>query len=280
MYISLENSDLAAKRALILKVSGILGPKLRKHFRDCKPHLGSFLVKAHGADSYTYPHQDWTFVDPPNVSVTVWVALVDTDENNGALGFVNGSQSFFDKLVGSPSPNFSTSTQGHEAILYQYLQFVPLKAGEAVAFDNRTVHGATPNLTSAPRVAVAIGMTPREAQLYHYFLMPGSSQNGLRKILKLKVDETFFEQYGVASLKALFDRNETPPDTAVEAVVEDEYIAFSGDEIRQLCEGAGLTKNGRQLTRGNGSSGGNTPSKIANRLGSAIGKAFRMLAGS
>jgi ectoine hydroxylase-related dioxygenase (phytanoyl-CoA dioxygenase family) len=280
MYISLEDSALAHKRALIRKVSGIILPKVREHFRDCKPHLGSFLVKAPGADSYTYPHQDWTFVDPPNVSVTVWVALVDTDESNGALGFVKGSQSFFDKLVGSPSPDFRTSTQGHEAILYQYLQFVPLKAGEAVAFDNRTIHGATPNLTNAPRTAVAIGMTPQEAPLYHYFLMPGSSPNGWRKILKLKVDENFFEQYGVASLKALFDRNETPPETAVEAVVEDEFIAFSGDEIRQLCEGAGLVKNGRQLTRGNASSGGHTPAKIANRLGSAIGRAFRMFAGS
>ena len=105
-------------------------------------------MKAPGEDSYTYPHQDWTFVDSPDYfSMTVWVALVDTHEQNGALGFIRGSHRFFDKPIGSPSPEFQTCPQGHEALLYEYLEFVPLKAGEAVVFDNRTIHGATPNRT-------------------------------------------------------------------------------------------------------------------------------------
>jgi ectoine hydroxylase-related dioxygenase (phytanoyl-CoA dioxygenase family) len=250
MYIGLEEPDLTRKRALIRQLSAIVLPKLSGHFTDCKPHLGSFLVKAPGEDSYTYPHQDWTFVDTPEyVSMTVWIALVDTSERNGALGFVRGSHSFFDKAVGSPSPDFQTCTQGHEAILYEYLEFVPLKAGEAVVFDNRTIHGAPPNHTSAHRTAVAIGMTPREAQLYHYFLVPRSVNGSRRAVAKLKVDGGFFEQYTVASLKALFDRNEMPGDCDRTATLEDEFIPFSGDEIRRFCEQSGLQKNGRHLAR-------------------------------
>src|SRR5262249_27175911 len=92
MYISLEDEDPALKAFIIERFSAVILPKLRGRFINCKPHLGSFLVKAPGTNSYTYPHRDWTFVDsPPYCSVTVWIALVDIDEHNGALGFINGS---------------------------------------------------------------------------------------------------------------------------------------------------------------------------------------------
>lgn len=249
MYIGLEEADLDRKRALIRLVSEILLPRVGPHFLDCKPHLGSFLVKAPGEDSYTCPHQDWTFVDAPNSSITVWVALVDVDEHNGALGFVTGSHHFFRSPVGSPSPEFQTSTQGHEALLYEYLRFVPLKAGEAVAFDNRTIHGATPNCSSAQRIAVAIGMTPREAQLYHYFLMPGSAHEGHRRIARLKVNEEFFERYSVSALKASFVAGRLPEECELDTILEDDFSALSRQQMQQLCAQAALTRNGRHLTR-------------------------------
>jgi ectoine hydroxylase-related dioxygenase (phytanoyl-CoA dioxygenase family) len=282
MYISLEEPDLEPKRALIRRVSDIVLPKVNHYFRDCKPHLGSFLVKAPGEDSYTYPHQDWTFVEsPPYVSVTVWIALVDIDETNGALGFVKGSHSFFDKPVGSPSPDFQTCTQGHEAMLYEYLEFVPLKAGEAVAFDNRTIHGATPNRTSALRTAVAIGMTPVEAPLCHYFLVPKSLQGGHRTLAKLKVNEEFFERYSVAALKASFDGGGLPEDFELETTLMDDFIAFSGEEIRLLCEQAGLSKNGKHLIRSQAASnGGKAAGSAASRIKSVLGRVRKAMFGS
>jgi ectoine hydroxylase-related dioxygenase (phytanoyl-CoA dioxygenase family) len=269
MYIGLEDPDLARKRDVLARVSSIVLPKAREHFHHCKPHLGSFLVKAPGEGSYTYPHQDWTFVDTPLYrSMTVWIALVDVDESNGALGFVRGSHQFFDKPVGSPSPAFRTCSQGHEAILYEYLEFVPLKAGHAVVFDNRTIHGATPNLTHAPRIAVAVGMTPQEAQLYHYFLVPGSVDGSRRTLAKLKVDAAFFERNTVASLKTLFDAGRMPSDCDIEATFDDEFLPFSGEEIRQFCEQSGLRPNGRRLTEPRGAG----PAAAA---GSRVGRIWR-----
>jgi ectoine hydroxylase-related dioxygenase (phytanoyl-CoA dioxygenase family) len=279
MYIGLEDEDLTRKKAVIRQIAGLVLPGLEAHFTGCKPHLGSFLVKAPGADSYTYPHQDWTFVDVPRfASITIWIALVDTSEENGALGFITGSHTFFEQSIGSPSPEFQTSTQGHEALLYEYLQWVPLKAGEAVAFDNRTIHGATPNRTAAPRTAVAIGMTPREAQLYHYFLVPGSLKDGRRTVAKLKVDEAFFERYSVRSLKALFDAGRMPEGCEVAATVEEDFLPFSSDEIRLLCERAGLAKNGRRLQRSETMPGDRTPSpRSKGSLGSALERIWHAL---
>ncbi len=280
IYIGMEEKDLERKRALIRKISSIVLPKVNEHFLDCKPHLGSFLVKAPGEDSYTYPHQDWSFVDSSHVSITVWIALVDTDESNGALGFVKNSQIFFDKLVGSPSPEFQTCTQGHEALLYEYLSFVPLKAGEAVAFDNRTIHGATPNRTSSLRTAVAIGMTPRQAPLYHYYVIPGSLQDGKRKLAKLKVNEEFFERYSLTELKALYSANRMPDHCEVETVLEEDFVPFSTGEIRQLCERAGLAKNGKRLERRQ-DAGHNRGVRavMARRLGAVAGRMWRSIAG-
>jgi ectoine hydroxylase-related dioxygenase (phytanoyl-CoA dioxygenase family) len=247
MYISLEEENPALKASIIEKVSAVILPKLRGRFIDCKPHLGSFLVKAPGASSYTYPHRDWTFVDsPPYCSVTVWIALVDVDEHNGALGFINGSHYLFDHAVGSPSPYFQTFTQSHEDIFYEYLEFVPLKAGEAVAFDNRAIHGAPPNLSAANREAVAIGMTPEEATLYHYYLLPADGPPNSRRIAKFKVDQHFFHRHSVASLKRLFEEGQAPQ-YEIESIIEEQFQPFTREEIQRLCELMGLEKNGRKL---------------------------------
>ena len=282
MYIGLEDEDLARKKAVIRQISGVVLPKLQEHFSDCKPHLGSFLVKAPGADSYTYPHQDWTFVDEPEfVSITVWIALVDTTEENGALGFIKGSHTFFEQPIGSPSPEFQTCTQGHEAVLYEYLEWVPLKAGEAVAFNNRTIHGATPNRTPHLRTAVAIGMTPREAPLYHYFLVPGSLRDGRRTVAKLKVDESFFERYSVRSLKALFDAGRMPEGCEVAATFEEDFLPFSSNEIRLLCERSGLPKNGSRLVQSSAVTSDRTLSrKTKKRLASTVERIWHAIAGA
>jgi ectoine hydroxylase-related dioxygenase (phytanoyl-CoA dioxygenase family) len=248
MYISLEENDSGLKQRLVSTISSIILPKVKPYFIGCKPHLGSFLVKGPGDYDYTYPHQDWTFVDsPPYHSMTVWIALVDTDESNGALGFVKGSHLFFDKPIGSPSPEFQTYTNGHEDFFYEYLTFQPLKAGEAIVFDNRTIHGAPPNKTESLRIAVAIGMTPEESQLYHYYLLPNQPQNGHRQIAKLNVDEGFFHSHSVHGLKQLFSMQKKPEGYSVEEIINDEFIPYSRAELLELCKQTGLEKNGRQL---------------------------------
>ena len=248
MYISLEEHSAARNRDLIERLSAIVLPRANEYFLDCKPHLGSFLVKAPDDLSYTYPHQDWTFVDPPQfTSVTIWIALDDTGAENGMLGFVPGSHLFFDKAVGTPSPEFVTCTQGHEAELFEFLEFVPLKAGEALVFDNRTIHGASPNRTDKLRRAVAVGMTPREAPLYHYYLVPDSQSANRRTIAKLKVEPDFFITHSMVALKHSYENREIPEDCEVVALIDDEISAYTSAEIVQFCEQSGLVRNGLHL---------------------------------
>lgn len=280
MYIGLEDADQERKRRATDAIRAVALPRLSRLFHDCKPHLGSFLVKAPGQYSYTYPHQDWTFVDTPShVSITVWIALVDTDERNGALGFVRGSHTFFDRPVGSPSPEFRTCTQGHETLLYRYLDMVPLAAGQAVAFDNRTIHGASPNRSPAPRVAAAVGMTPTQAGLVHYWMTRDGQSGQEQAIAKLRVDEEFFARYPLTALRACFDAGRFPDGARVERTVTDDFLAFTAEEMRLICESSGLKDTGRRIERpaeGAAAPSGHGPFR---RFRPAVEKVWRAVAG-
>ena len=61
-------------------------------------------------------------------------------------------------------------------------------------------------------------MTPVEAPLYHYVLVPGSLQNWHRKVAKIKVDQDFFHLHSVQYLKELFLNGKMPEHYPVEAM--------------------------------------------------------------
>src|SRR5262245_18039220 len=106
MYVSLHDEDnIRVKRETMEEIRKIVRPRLSDHLHNCKHHLGSFLVKVPNPSSYTYPHQDWTFVDNETMSeycsLTVWITLKDLDVKSGTLGLIKGSSNFFPNVVGS-----------------------------------------------------------------------------------------------------------------------------------------------------------------------------------
>jgi hypothetical protein len=149
MWVSLhDRDDIDFKRQTMDEIRRVTLPRLNEFFIDCKPHLGSYLVKVPNPRSFTFPHQDWTFVDNQQMqdlcSLTVWITLKDVTITGGTLGFVKGSPKFFDHVIGSPSPAIKTATQGHEPMLFEYLSYESVRAGDALAFNNRTIHAAMP----------------------------------------------------------------------------------------------------------------------------------------
>ena len=194
MHISLSDTDEQPKVELIQKVQAILKKDLDVVFENYKVHLGGFLTKLQDDTSYTYPHQDWTFVDNNDTeafSSTIWISLNDLNINSGSLGFIKGSHKIFDEVIGSPSPATYTSAQMNSSLFLDYLHVPDVKKGDALIFNNKTIHGAFPNRENKPRVAIAIGITPKNCDLYHYTLKPKDS----KKFKKLKVDESFFIKY-------------------------------------------------------------------------------------
>jgi phytanoyl-CoA dioxygenase PhyH len=249
MYVSLHDEDnIRIKRETMEEIRKIVLPRLSDHFHNCKHHLGSFLVKVPNPSSYTFPHQDWTFVDNEKMSeycsLTVWITLKDLDVQSGTLGLIKGSPHFFSNVIGSPSPAIKTTTQGHEPMLFEYLSFPKVKAGDALAFNNKCIHAALPNTSQQQRIALGIGVTPRDATIYHYFLKPGTTD----RLLKLRAEEEFFVRYSNQALFNLYREGKVPGYCKVEGELEYNFKPISAAGIEQLCIKHGSTRNGMAVS--------------------------------
>lgn len=242
IYVSLDEKDKELKLSIMDFLQKTIQPKLDLYLKNYKVHLGGFIVKQPDTFSYTYPHQDWTFVDhndKESFSATVWISLNDLTPEMGSLGFIKGSHQFLNGIVGSPSSHFRNSTQGHEDLLFQHLDFPKVNAGDALMFNNKSVHGANPNQTPNSRVIIGIGITPKESSLYHYFLKPNSTD----KFLKLKVNEDFFMDYMNQDLINTYNDGNVPKNSIVEEEIDLVINQYSKDEMIKMIMEKGNTKN-------------------------------------
>lgn len=180
-----------AKETIYNEILRICGPALGKWFYETDPFIASFLVKKASSKSEVSPHLDWTFVDEQKYSsATIWCPLVDCTEQNGTLEVLEGSHKFLFTLRGSPIlPN---PYNGYN--LYPYMKVVNVKAGEAVVYNHNLIHGSKDNLSGNDRIAIGIGIKPREADLIHIHKTPDG------KLKKYRASPSFFHalEYGSA----------------------------------------------------------------------------------
>jgi len=107
-------------------------------------------------------HQDygyWQISNTPEM-ITAWIALQDTDLNNGCVrtitgshrwGLVPDSATFFDNDLEALKERFSGHGQWQD-------EPAIMKAGQVAFHHSLTFHGSGPNLSSSPRLAIAIHM--------------------------------------------------------------------------------------------------------------------------
>jgi hypothetical protein len=197
-------SDLNRERTIELnrKLKQILLEYLELHFEDVRPIVASFIVKPAQAETLV-AHQDWTFVDdePKRSSYNCWIPLVDVKEENGHLGFYKGSHNLFLGYRASPSPQYPRIFPENEET-FSKIEYLDMKAGEAVVFNHRVIHTSKPNQTNAFRPAIILAFTSKENRLVHTYLKPNSEKSILQKYM---VDEDFFDKYSNNELFEIFE---------------------------------------------------------------------------
>ncbi|MBA2482688.1 MAG: phytanoyl-CoA dioxygenase family protein [Planctomycetes bacterium] len=111
-------------------------------------------------------HQDASYwAIEPKKTVTAWLALGETSPDNGCLRIIPGSHtrtsehraisdptSWFDKGVDPRDIDESTAVD------------LALRPGEAVLFNEATLHGSEMNRSSQPRVAISFRYTSPEVR--------------------------------------------------------------------------------------------------------------------
>ena len=140
---------------------------LDRLFVDHRVVLTSLLDKRHGPDGFLPLHQDPTMVDEQTArSVTLWIALDDIGGTvgNGALAVLPGSHLDAEDLRGPaiPAPYLSDLVT-----FWKRTVPVDVRAGDAIVWDARVVHGSGPNLSGRPRRAIVAVLAPRDEPLLH-----------------------------------------------------------------------------------------------------------------
>ena len=230
-HISLENKNKKYVNGVFQKLFTTLVPKLNPLLNNFKTFTASYVIKEAGLQNIVPPHQDWSFVDEEKFcSATVWIPLMDVNKNNGALGVIKGSHKLFNYPRQSPSPQAKTVLSPHAFTLFPYVEVIEMKAGEALIFNNKTIHASPPNISGTTRIAAGIGITQKEASLLHYYQVPGKEE----QINVYEVDETFFPKYNNSVMSALYNKGESPTELKLTHSFKKNTAQHSDDEMKTL----------------------------------------------
>lgn len=240
-YVGMDHEDKTLVSKMMKTVEKVAMPKVAPYLQDYQLITASYVIKDPNPKGVVPPHQDWTFVEDENrhCSVTCWIALVDTDMENGCMGVIKGSHKFFNSVRPSPSPQVPSPLAKHLFSLFPYFELLPMKAGEALIFDNRTFHASPPNITQMPRLAVGLSFTQKAAELTHYYLKPGTKDT----LLKYKIDPQFFMKYDNGTLSRMYDAGKVIEDYSLEEELKFQWQDLSKEELNKRVVAAGNTYN-------------------------------------
>lgn len=166
MWNSLFNLNKDIASATSLEILDILSKKLSSTFSNFKAPVASFMTKNPNLNGVTELHRDFSILDENDFQYrNVWIPLVDTNIDNGALYALKGSHTFFDY----PLPMFTQWPYSQfQDVLYKSSDIIPASAGDLVVYADRTLHGSFINQTKVPRPVVHFGLLSQEASIAYY----------------------------------------------------------------------------------------------------------------
>ena len=144
-------------------------PYADRVLKDYRPLVANYTVKEVGEDSFFDFHLDWNMVDErKSRSVTIWVALDNTDAINGNLWILEQSHRL--PTTYRCGPGLRLMAQDNELFNSKKLRkrALPMKAGDAIIYDHKLFHGSPPNLSDSVRIGLNYAMAPREIPAMHY----------------------------------------------------------------------------------------------------------------
>ncbi|MFB9076106.1 phytanoyl-CoA dioxygenase family protein [Flavobacterium procerum] len=147
-------------------------------FEEVTFFWGNFNIKYPHQNIGMVPlHQDPSFLDERRFQpLGLWVPLIDTNIENGALEVIPGSHHFLDfpRCGGAAFP-FS---KYQEALLKEFGISLPMKAGQIYIGNPALFHASPTNKSLHPRIAAAGLAGPSESSLrYHCYNESGANNS-------------------------------------------------------------------------------------------------------
>ncbi len=167
-YFSVFGESLQYRKAIYERLLPLLQERIDAIFKDYKVLAVIAQVKGLGTESAVTIHQDLTMVDETRYSsYSLWIPLGDSTIENGALSFLEHSQHAF---RGGRSHTIDYLFENVEDFVFENSTQYLADKGEALIFDNATIHHSSINNTNSPRLSIAVSIVAKEAeiQLLHY----------------------------------------------------------------------------------------------------------------
>jgi hypothetical protein len=186
-HSSFHSYDTGYKVDVDRVVRNALQPHIDRLFDRQRMLPCNFIVKWPSGMSGFGLHQDLSLVDESRFrSVEVWVALDETNEQNGQLWIAPGSHRWLPGNVRGiqsfPFPFGSVTKR----IIERHARPVPLQPGEAIVFDHAVLHFSMPNRSERPRLVAIADLIPEEAAHLHFF------GDGAGHVETYEIDDSFW----------------------------------------------------------------------------------------
>ncbi|MDI9339447.1 MAG: phytanoyl-CoA dioxygenase family protein [Sediminibacterium sp.] len=162
------DNNIEYKQKVFDIITSTFKDKANNYLLNYKPIIANYIRKKEGGGEVPM-HQNWAFVDEEKyTSVSIWVPLVDSNEENGTLQMVEGSHKRFGRYRGPMVPWELRDLKTQ--IILHHLTPMNVKAGQAVILDDSIVHYSDINKTQGLRLAIQLIMIPEAANSIHYHL--------------------------------------------------------------------------------------------------------------
>ena len=230
-HATMHSHDISYRKKVHQSMVDHIQPHADKVLKNYRPLVANYTVKEVGEESFFDFHLDWNMVDErKSRSVTIWVALDDTDAHNGNLWILEQSHRL--PATYRCGPGLRLMAQDDDLFKHKKLRkrALPMKAGDAIIYDHKLFHGSPPNLSDSVRIGLNYAMAPREIPAIHYLWSggPGDVQSSLTLPIEAReVEDEFF-------LSCIInDSGAAKKHTLSLEVIEETLTAYSQEEVNQ-----------------------------------------------
>lgn len=225
MWNSLYDISREEGLAASEKILSILKPKFEKLFVSYYTPVATFMSKNCNANSTCDLHRDFSLLDECEFQYrNIWIPLVSTRENNGALYVLPGSNQVFDYEL----PMFTEWPYRHmQAELFKNIETVEAEAGDLVIYLDKTLHGSHVNYSTDSRPVVHLGALHPDMDIrFYYHDRPANSVKVYSVPFQFFFEKDFGDQLGKYPLVKEFAFN-PPVITLPQALAKLKQISLS-----------------------------------------------------
>ena len=161
-YNSLEIISGDHRKIVQHALEDVIGLSVLEMLDEYKFVAFNLAVKRALGDTEFHAHIDDIHVNEAVAnSVNCWIPLVDVDEKNGALYFVPKSHKLSQPIRGIGLP---FAFEDKLNLILKHRKIIHLRAGEALFFHTKMIHGSGMNNSGLERPAIIVGTIPIESE--------------------------------------------------------------------------------------------------------------------